>query len=59
MLLKYDDKNEVNEKITDPRDVVNVIENEELPAELLGDVEEPGVLQIALNRKKTTFNMRS
>ena len=44
MLVKYDDKNEVNEKITDPRDVVNVIENEELPTELLGDVEEPGVL---------------
>ena len=44
MLVKYDDKNEVNEKITDPRDVVNVIENEELPTELLEDLEEPGVL---------------
>jgi len=59
MLLKYDKDNEINEKITDPRDVVNVIEGEDIPAELLEDIQEPGVLKIALDHKKTTFNMRS
>ena len=32
---------------------------EDVPEELLEDIEEPGVLKIALNHKKTTINMRS
>lgn len=59
MQIKFDSENEINEKITDPRDVCNIIEGEEIPQELLEDIEEPGVLKIALNLKKTTFNMRS
>ena len=59
MLVKFNSENEVNEKITDPRDVCNIIEGQEIPQELLEDIEEPGVLKIALNHKKTTFNMRS
>ena len=59
MQIKFDSENEINEKITDPRDICNIIEGEEIPQELLEDIEEPGVLKIALNLKKTTFNMRS
>lgn len=59
MLTKYDRNADSSKIIEDPRDICNVIEGEELPEELEVDIEEPGVLSIALNKKKTTFNMRS
>ena len=53
-LSKYHDPN-----LEDPRDVIDIVEGQELPDELFGDIEEPGVLKIALEKKKTTLNMRS
>ena len=51
MLFKYDESNDKNKNLKDPRDVVNIIEGEELPPELLQDIEEPSVLKIALEHK--------
>jgi len=31
MQIKFDSENEINEKITDPRDICNIIEGEEIP----------------------------
>jgi len=45
--------------LDDVRDVINIVEELELPDELAKDLEEPGVLKIALEKKKTTLNLRS
>ena len=45
--------------LDDVRDVINIVEEHELPDELAKDLEEPGVLKIALEKKKTTLNLRS
>jgi hypothetical protein len=45
--------------LDDVRDVINIVEEHELPEELAKDLVEPGVLKIALDKKKTTLNLRS
>lgn len=55
MLNKYVNKDPND----DPRDICNIINDEDLPEQLLSDIEEPEVLKIALNKKKTTMNMYS
>lgn len=59
MLSKYDKSHPSNEKLEDPRDACNIIDGMEIPDALKDDIEEPGVIKIALNHKKTTLNMKS
>jgi hypothetical protein len=54
----YDNKY-VDENISDPRDVTNVIFQHDIPERLQKDFSEPSVLNIALNLDTTKMNMLS
>jgi hypothetical protein len=53
-LSKFDD-----EENSEPRDIVNVLSQQEIPAQLQKDIWEPDAVKVALDHEYTTFNMFS
>lgn len=54
MLSKFKDKS-----IPEPRDIANILDQQEIFDQLKGDIREPDAVNIALEHEYTTFNMFS